>query len=158
MIPAFGSDPRELDREALLRAFVEGARSGTSERLFIEGDTLSAEMCAVLAIRVEDVMLVRTDLPSGTEDLVDALKDVLSAAGLREVDPDALLGTTVGIELGAARHAAWALWAADAAHGHAVLQRRALGEGITIDEAAVSERAAIDATLQSLERSLGFEP
>lgn len=154
--PPYGVPPEpQLSQEQLLRHYLDGGQTGSSEAFRIEATLLVAAGSAPLAIRLDGGVLVREDLAAEEPilSLRTALLEALGEAGHALVDEDATLGAVVGIEVAGIRGGMWSLWARNAEEGQSALERRALGDlAERVDADEVRRREQIDETLADLER------
>lgn len=155
--PPFGFSlgPRSTTSELIAR-FVTGARDGFSPAAQVEGAVL-VRGDEPLAIRLDDAMLVRDQVPEGAAPLRTALCRVLSHLGMTLVEPDTPLALVVESEVFARRGYEWGLWAHDPEQGRAALAARAAGDmpGILeTHDTQQRDRTQLDAVLREIEEQL----
>lgn len=161
ILPPFASPSGpELSFEALVESFLQGARTGFSADLHIEGDTLLAQRMFTFGARLASgSVLLRADVPGDLLELKERFEQELRSGGLRAVEPDARLGDVAAIQVTGIRGAAWDLWGQDPSEAHKAMERVVLGDdGIAIDlvEGPV-EDTGVGMTLEDLLGELGEE-
>lgn len=147
----------ELPPGELLDGFLEGARTGFSADLHIEGDSLLAQRSFTLGARVgPHSLLVRVDIPSNVVELKHWLEEHLRSRGLAALEPDALLGDVAAIQITGIRGGVWDLWGTDPDLSRQNLEAAVLGSdispegmGVTFTDVA-EEDSGIGMTLEDL--------
>lgn len=137
----------------LAARFVDGGRSGSSPEAHIELTAVYAGAEPV-AMRVDDVVLVREDASPAAHPVVEALRDALSAAALELVEADTPLAVIVETETFGRHCYAWGLWAADAEQGRQSLADHAAGDMpglLAHHERQQQHQAEVDAVLAELD-------
>lgn len=111
----------------LLSAYLAGAAAGSSPDAHIEDPVLLAHDHLV-AVRFDDAILVRTEVPQAAQQVRMAVCASLEAAGMTLVERESVLAGAAAVELAVPRGFEWDLWARDAERARQSLVRRALGE------------------------------
>ncbi len=129
VLPPYGSPSGpELSLDGVIDAFLEGARSGFSEKVHIEDDMLLADRMVAVGVRLGPrSVLIRDDIPLEVTKTREAVEALLTDRGLTKLEPDARLGDVAAIQVTGVRGGVWDLWGDDAERARRDLERAAVG-------------------------------
>ena len=121
--------------EAVIDAFVDGARSGFSDDIHIEDDMLLAERMIPFGVRLgPSSLLLREDVPSTVSTMRAAVEKHLETRSFTKLEPDARLGDIAAIQVTGIRGGVWDLWGQDPDVARQDLERAARGDdGIPLE-------------------------
>lgn len=114
---------------ALVAAFLRHEPVGHSARFHIEGPVLLADREVPAALTLgPSVVLVRRDLPDGSEDVRTTIEWELEREGLGLLDSETPLGVPVALQIVGLRLSSWDLWGIDLDEAFAAVRRVAIGD------------------------------
>lgn len=130
LLPPLGEPGGPLSEDAeVIAQFLRGEHAGHSVRFHVEGSVLVATPSLAAALRIGPrAVLVRLDVPPGSEDVKRSVEEVLADQGMTLLDEDTPLAMPVAVQWLGVRASSWDLWGSDIDEAFAALRTAAAGD------------------------------